>query len=77
MGFSLGRAINYDPHQIISKWRHANKNKPFEHTEIAGLREATNWEDYPNYTTMDISMEEDSVSSLLGKNSSQMNDEPV
>ena len=32
MGFSLGQAINYDPHQIISKRRQVNKNKPFEHT---------------------------------------------
>ena len=32
MGFSLGHAINYDPHQIISKRRQANKRKPFEHT---------------------------------------------
>ena len=42
MGFLLGVAINYDPHQMISKRRQANNNKPFEHTEIAGIREATN-----------------------------------
>ena len=29
MGFSLGEAINYDPHQIISKRRQDNKNNPF------------------------------------------------
>ena len=42
MGFSLGKAVNYDPHQIISKRRKAHKCKPFEHTEILGLKEATN-----------------------------------
>ena len=29
MGFSLGDDVNYDPHQVISKRRQANKNKPF------------------------------------------------
>ena len=42
MGFSLGDSINYDPQKVISKRRHANKNKPFEHTEVAGLREEDN-----------------------------------
>ena len=42
MGFSLGTAINYDPHQVISKRRQENNNKPFEHTEVFGLREAAN-----------------------------------
>ena len=41
--------------------------------EIVGLREATNWEDYPNYTTKDISMEQEYASSLPGNNYSQMN----
>ena len=45
MGFSLGTTINYDTHQVISKRRQENNSKPFEHTEVAGLREATNWED--------------------------------
>ena len=69
----MGQAINYDPHQIISKRRQANKNNPFEHIEIVGLREEANWEDYPNYITKDISMQRESVSSLPGNNSSQMN----
>ena len=47
MGFYLGTAINYDPHQVISKRRQENNNNPFEHTEVVGLREAANWEDYP------------------------------
>ena len=42
MGFSLEQAVNYDPHQIISKRRKAHKCDPFEHIEILGLREATN-----------------------------------
>ena len=40
MGFSLGQAINYDPHQIISKRRWDNNDNSFKHTEIVGLREA-------------------------------------
>ena len=42
MGFHMGVAINYDPHQVISKRRHANNNKPFEHTEVSELREEAN-----------------------------------
>ena len=57
MGFSLGASINYDPHQVISKRREENKNKPFEHTEVVGIREAANWEDYTNKTPNNISME--------------------
>ena len=72
MGFSLGDAINYDLHQVISKRRHENKNKPFEHTEVTRLREATNWEDYPNKTPGNISMEQYSVSSIPGNNLSPM-----
>ena len=68
MGFSLRATINYDPHQIISNRRQENKNKPFEHTEVAGLREAPNSEDYPNKTPGNISMEQDSVSSIPGNN---------
>ena len=56
MGFSLEQDINYDPHQVISKRRKAHKCKPFEHIEIPGLREAANWDDFPNSTTMDISI---------------------
>ena len=68
MGFSLGVAINYDPHQVTSKRRQTNNNKTFEHTEVAGLREEANWEDYPK----NIIMEQDSVSPIPGNNSSQM-----
>ena len=68
--FSFGVAINYDPHQVISKRRQENKNNPFEHTEVAGLREEANWQDYPNKTPDNINMEQDSVSSIPGNNSS-------
>ena len=64
MGFSLGQAINYDPHQIIYKRRQDNKNNPFKHTEIAEIREVANWEYYPNYATKDINMEQGFASSL-------------
>ena len=72
MGYSLGSSINYDPCQVISKRRQANKNKPFEHTEVAGLREETNWEDYPKKTLDNISMEHDYVSSIPRNISSPM-----
>ena len=72
MGFSLGVAINYDPHQVIYKIREANKNKPFEHTEVDGLREAANWEDYANKAPDNINMGQDLVSSIPGNNSSPM-----
>ena len=57
MGFSLGTAINYDPHQVIYKSRQENNNKHFEHTEVARLREETNWEDYPNKAPYNVNME--------------------
>ena len=64
MGFSLGVAIKYDPHQVISKRRHENKNNNFEHIEVDGLREAVNWENYPNKTPDNINMEPYSVSPI-------------
>ena len=73
MGFSFGTAINYDPHQVISKRRQANNNKPFEHTEVVGLKEAANWEDYPDKAPDNVSMEQASISSLPGNNSPPMN----
>ena len=57
MGFSLGQVVNYDPHQIISKRMKAHKCRNFEHTEIVRLREAANWDDFPNPTPMDTSIE--------------------
>ena len=57
MGFYLGATINYDPHQVISKRRHENKNKTSEHIEVARLIEEANWEHYPNKTPDNISME--------------------
>ena len=45
MGFLVEVVINYDPHHIISNRRQANKNKPFEHSEVVGLSEAENWMD--------------------------------
>ena len=61
MVFSLEQAMNYDPHQIISKRRKAHKCKPFEHNEIPGHMEAENWDDFPNPTAMDISIGRSSV----------------
>ena len=57
MGFSLEQVINYEPHKIISKRRKAHKCNPFEHTKILGLKEASNWDDFPNHAPMDTSVE--------------------
>ena len=57
MEFSLGQVVNYDLHQVISKRRKAHKCRPFEHTEVPGLREETNWDDFPNPAPMDTSAE--------------------
>ena len=56
MGFSSEQAINYNPHQIISKRRKYHKSKPFEYIEIIGLREVVNWDDFPNSITMDTNI---------------------
>ena len=40
MGFSMEYSVNYDLHHIISDRRQENKNKTFEHFEVAGLSEA-------------------------------------
>ena len=69
MGFSFGAAINYDPHQVVSKRIQENNNKTFECIEVARLREVDNWENYPTKTPYNISMEQDSVSSIPGNNS--------
>ena len=72
MGFSLGAAINYDPHQVISKRRQENNDNPFECSQVAGLREVANWEDYPNKTPDNINVEQDSISSIPRNNISPM-----
>ena len=48
--FQTEVAINYDPLHIIYIRRQVNKNKPFEHYEVAGLFETTNWLEYPHET---------------------------
>ena len=64
MGFQTEVAVNYDPHRIISIKRQVNKNKRFEHFELASLSETTNWLDYPHETQGDFNMQEDSTSSV-------------
>ena len=34
--------MNYDPHQVISLRKQANKNRPFEHQAVEGLAEMAN-----------------------------------
>ena len=43
----------------------AHKCGPFEHTEIPGLREAANWDNFPNPDPMETSAEQDTGSQLL------------
>ena len=50
MVFQTDVVVNYDLHHIISIRRQVNKNKPFEHHEIAGMVESANWLDYPHET---------------------------
>ena len=71
MGFQIEVSINYDSHNIISIRRQVNKNNPFEHFEVAGLSETTNWLDYPHTTQGDINMQDDSTSSMKEVNSLQ------
>ena len=71
MEFSLGQAVNYDPHQVISKRRKAHKCKPFEHTEVPRLREVANWDDFPNPVPMETNIEQETGSQILGETSSQ------
>ena len=71
MGFLVEFDVNYDPHHVISNRRQANKNKPFEHFEVAGLSEATNWLDYPKDIKNGENMQGDSLSSTLGNSSPQ------
>ena len=50
MRFQIVAAVNYDPHHVISIRRKVNKNKPFEHHEVAGMAESANWMVYPHET---------------------------
>ena len=50
MVFQADVVLNYDLHHIISIRRQVNKNKPFEHHEIAGMAESANWMDYAHET---------------------------
>ena len=69
MGFPTEVSINYDPHHIISNIRKANKNNPFEHHEVAGLLEATNWLELPQKKQGNDGVEEDATSPMQGNNS--------
>ena len=71
MEFSLRQAVNYDPHQIISKRKKAHKCRPSEHTEVLELREAANWDNFPNPASMDTSIEHGTGSQLPGVASPQ------
>ena len=40
--FQKEQKVNYDPYHIISQRKQANKNKPFDHQVVEGLREIAN-----------------------------------
>ena len=69
MGFLVEVVVDYDPYHVISNRRQANKNKPFEHSEVAGLFEAKNWMDYPKDINNGGNMQEDSLSFVVGNTS--------
>ena len=71
MRFLVEAVINYDPHHVISNRRQENKNKPFEHYEVAELSEATNWMDYPKDVNNGEDMQEDSLSFAPGSSPPQ------
>ena len=66
MEFPQDQAINYDPHQVISKRKTTLKCRPFEQMEVPGIRGKANWDDFPNPAPMDTSTEQDTGSQLPG-----------
>ena len=53
MDFIKDVNVNYDPHQVISLRKQANKNKPFEHQAIEGLAEMANLLQYTDRSDSD------------------------
>ena len=47
LGFQTEPAIKYDPHQVISNRRNAQKRKDYKQEEFVGLEEVSNWSNYP------------------------------
>ena len=76
MRFQTDAIVNYDPHHVISIRRHVNKIKPFEHHEVVGMAESSNWMDYPHETQNDEDMQQDSTSPMNDSSSTQP-DPPV
>ena len=64
MGFPTDPTINYDPHHVISNRRKDLKRNPFEHEEIVGLADVSNWSDYPKEAPKYVDMQEDSNSPI-------------
>ena len=46
MDFKTYFVVDYDPLHVISIRKQVNKNKTFEHQEVEGLAEKTNWSNY-------------------------------
>ena len=42
MDFQKEQRVNYDPYHIISLRKQVNKNKPFDHQVVEGLKELAN-----------------------------------
>ena len=64
MKFQIELVVNYDPHHIISITIQVNKNKPFQHNEIASMAKSANWLDYPHETQGDEDMQPGSTTSV-------------
>ena len=64
LGFETKPTINYDPHQVISNRRNAQKRNPFKHEEVVGLAEAANWSNYLKEAPKIVVLDEDPSSRI-------------
>ena len=48
MDFIKESSVNYDPHQVVSLRKQANRNKPFEHQAVEGLAKVANLLQFTN-----------------------------
>ena len=64
MRFQTTPTINYDPHHVITIRRQVNKNKPFEHHEVEGLAESSNWTNYPQVAQNEEDTQQGSTSPM-------------
>ena len=58
LGFEIEPTINYDPRQVISNRRKAQKRNTFKHKQVVGLVEAANWSNYPKEAPNIVDLDE-------------------